>query len=69
MALKAMNDRLRDVQQDRDPVTHDPLAPHEQTKTEHGIDHSTTQIDPTQAKTAELAVESEEAEIGAALLL
>lgn len=69
MALKAMNDRLRDVQQDRDPATHDPLAPQQQAKTEHSMDHNTTQIDPTQAKAAELAVESEEAEIGAALLL
>ena len=68
MALKALKDRLRDVQQVRDPATHDPLAPQSQ-KTEHGMDHTTTQIDPTQAKAAELAVESEQAELGAALLL
>jgi hypothetical protein len=64
-----MNDRLRSVQQDRDPTTHEPLAPQSQARTEHGMDQSTTQIDPTQAKAAELAVESEEADIGAALLL
>jgi ATP-dependent exoDNAse (exonuclease V) alpha subunit len=69
MALKAMKDRLRDIHQDRDPATHDPLAPQEQAKTEHGKDHGTTQIDPAQAKAAELAVESEQAELGAALLL
>ena len=68
MALKALKDRLHDVQQDRDPATHDPLAPQSQ-KQEHGMDQGTTQIDPTQAKAAELAVESEQAEIGAALLL
>ncbi len=69
MALKAMKDRLRDVQQDRDPATHDPFAPQSQARTEHGMDRSTTQIDPTEAKAAELAVESEPAELGAALLL
>jgi ATP-dependent exoDNAse (exonuclease V) alpha subunit len=68
MALKALKDRLRDVQQDHDPATHDPLAP-QSPKREHGMDHGTTQIDPTQAKAAELAVESEQAELGAALLL
>jgi ATP-dependent exoDNAse (exonuclease V) alpha subunit len=68
MALKALKDRLRDVQQDHDPATQDPLAPQSQ-KTEHGMDHGTTQIDRTQAKAAELAVESEQAELGAALLL
>jgi conjugative relaxase-like TrwC/TraI family protein len=69
MALKALKDRLRDMQQDRDPATQDPLAPQSQARTEHGMDHSTTQIDPTQAKAGELAVESEQAELGAALLL
>ena len=68
MALKALKDRLREVQQDRDPATHDPLAPPSQ-KPEHGMDHGTTQIDPTQAKAGELAVESEQAELGTALLL
>lgn len=38
-------------------------------RAEHGMDHSTTQIDPTPVKTAEIAVESEEAELGAALLI
>ena len=69
MALKAIKGTLRDVQQERDPATHDPLAPQNQARTEHNMDHSTTQVDPTQAKAAELAVESEQAEFGAALLL
>ena len=69
MALKAMKEKLRDVQQDHDPATRDPLAPQNQARTEHGMDHGTTQIDPTEAKAAELAVESEPAELGAALLL
>jgi ATP-dependent exoDNAse (exonuclease V) alpha subunit len=69
MALKAIKDSVRDMQQDRDPATNDSLAAQQQTKTEHGMDHSTPQIDPTQAKAAELAVESEQAELGAALLL
>jgi conjugative relaxase-like TrwC/TraI family protein len=68
MALKAIKERLRDVQQERDPATHDPLAPQSQ-KPEHGMEHGTTQIDPTEAKAAELAAESEQAELGAALLL
>jgi len=68
-ALKALKDRVRDVQQDCDPATHDPLAPQSQAKAEHGMDHGTTQIDPTQAKAAELTIESEQAELGAALLL
>lgn len=33
------------------------------------MDHRTTEIDPTQAKAAELAVETEQAKLGAALLL
>ena len=69
MALKAMKGASRDVQQDRDPASNDPLAPQSQARTEHGMDQSTTQIDPTQAKAAELAVESQEAELGIALLL
>ena len=63
MALTAMKGVSRDVQQDRDTATHDPLAPQSQTNTEHGMDHNTTQIDPTQAKAAELAVESEGEEL------
>ena len=69
MELKAVKAKLRDMQQDRDPANHEPLAPQNQARTGHDIDHSTTQIDPTQAKAAELAVESEQAELGAALSL
>jgi conjugative relaxase-like TrwC/TraI family protein len=69
MALKAMNERLRDVRQEHAPANHDPLAPQQQANTEHDMDHGTTRIDPTQAKAAELVVESEPVEIGAALLL
>jgi hypothetical protein len=37
MALKAMKEKPRDIQQDRDLVTHDPLAPQEP-KPEHALD-------------------------------
>jgi conjugative relaxase-like TrwC/TraI family protein len=69
MALKAVKDTLRDMQQERNPANHDPLAPQNQARTEHGMDHSTTQVGPTRSQAAELAVESEPAELGAALLL
>ena len=44
-------------------------APQQQLQTEHGLDQSPTHIDSTQTQAAELAVEREEIELGAALLL
>jgi conjugative relaxase-like TrwC/TraI family protein len=65
MALDAIKERQRDIQQDRDPTTHDPLAP-QQPKSEYGMDQSSTQLETTQA--AELAVESEGEELAALLI-
>lgn len=67
MALKAIKERQRDIQQDRDPATHDPLAT-QQPKSEHGLDQSSAQLDTTQAKAAELAVESDGEEFAALLI-
>ena len=67
MALEAMKERQRDVQQDRDPTIPDPLAPQEQ-KSEHTVDQSSAQLDMTQATTSELAVESEGEELAAFLI-
>jgi ATP-dependent exoDNAse (exonuclease V) alpha subunit len=64
MALEATRNS-HDFQQERDGPTNDPFAH----QNDRSMVQSQTQIDPTQAKAAELAVESEEAEIGAALLL
>jgi len=68
MALEAMKERQRDIQQDHDSVTHDPLAPQEP-KSEHTLDQSSIQLDPSEAKAAELAVESDGEELGAAILI
>ena len=68
-ALEATRDNLGDIRKDRDRLTHDPLAPQQQLQTEHGLDQSPTHIDSTQTQAAELAVESQEIELGAALLL
>lgn len=69
MALEATRQKSHDVQQDRDGLTNDPLAPSHYQRNDRDMVQSPTPIDPTQAKAAELTVESEEAEIGAALLL
>lgn len=69
MALEATRDSLGDIRKDRDRLTHDPLAPQQQPQTLHGLDQSPTHIDSTQTQAAELAVESQEIELGAALLL
>ncbi|MEK6279179.1 MAG: MobF family relaxase [Acidobacteriota bacterium] len=69
MALEATRDDLRDMRKDRDRLTHNPLAPQQQLQTEHGLDQSPTHISSTQTQAAELAVESQEIELGAALLL
>jgi hypothetical protein len=68
MALEAMKARQRDIQQDRDSATHDPLAP-QKPKSEHTLDQSSVQLDPVQAQTAEHAVETDREELGAALLI
>ena len=69
MALEATRDNLHGMQKDRDQLTHDPLAPQQQLPTEHGLDQSPTHIDSTQTQAAELAVESQEIELGGALML
>jgi ATP-dependent exoDNAse (exonuclease V) alpha subunit len=61
MALEAMKNRSHGL-------TSDPFTPHDQ-HNDRGMGQRPTLFDPTQAKAAELAVESEEAEIGAAFLL
>jgi conjugative relaxase-like TrwC/TraI family protein len=68
MALGATNSKSRDLQQDRDELTNDHLAAHDETHNDHGMDQNSAQIDPTQAKAAELAVESESEEIAAFLI-
>ena len=68
MALEATNDKSRDLQQDRDGLSNDHLTAHEQTHNDHGMDQNSAQIDPTQAKAAELAVESEGQELSAFLI-
>ena len=67
MALEATNNKLGDLQQ-RDGLTNDHLTAHEQTHNDHSMDQNLAQIDPTQAKAAELAVESEGQELAAFLI-
>jgi ATP-dependent exoDNAse (exonuclease V) alpha subunit len=71
MALEATKSKSSGLQQDRNELTNDPLAMHEQSHNcrDHRMDQNSTQIDPTQAQAAELAVEGEEAELASALLL
>jgi hypothetical protein len=69
MTLEATMDDLHDRRQDRDQLPHDPLAPQQQLKTEHSLDQSPTHIDSTQTQAAELVVESQEIELGGALVL
>jgi len=68
MALEATNDKSRDLQQDRDGLSKDHLTAHEHTHNDHGMDQKSAQIDPTQAKVAELAVENEGQELAAFLM-
>ncbi|MEN3326549.1 MAG: hypothetical protein V7638_1356 [Acidobacteriota bacterium] len=68
MALEATNNKSRDLQQDRNGLTNDHLTAHEQTHKDRGMDQNSAQIDPTQAKAAELGVESESEEIAAFLI-
>src|SRR5690349_15784016 len=59
MALEATNSKSRDLQQDRDELTDDHLAAHDETHNDRNLDQNSDQIDATQGKVAELAVESE----------
>jgi conjugative relaxase-like TrwC/TraI family protein len=70
MALEATKGNSRDIQHDRNELTNDPFATHEQPHNErvHGINQNSPQIDPTQTQAAELAVESESEEIAAFLI-
>ena len=68
MALEATKSKSSDIQQDRDGLTNDRHTAHEETHNNHGMDQNSAQIDPTQAKAAELAVESESQELAAFLI-
>ncbi|HKU73993.1 MAG TPA: MobF family relaxase [Pyrinomonadaceae bacterium] len=70
MALEATKGNSRDIQQDRNELTNDPLATHEQPHNErvNGTNQNSPQIDPTQKQATELAVESESQEIAAFLM-
>jgi len=68
MALEATNSKSRDIEKDRDGLTNDHLTAHEETHKDHGMDQNSAQIDLTQAKAAELAVESESEELAAFLI-
>jgi len=68
MALEATKSNSCDLQQDRDGLTNNHLTAHEQTHNDHSMDQNLAQIDPTQAKAAELAVESEGQELAAFLI-
>jgi hypothetical protein len=68
MALEATKGNSRDLQQDHDTLTNDHLASYEQPHNDRGMDQNSAQIDPTQAKAAELAVESEGQELAAFLM-
>ncbi|HEX7295997.1 MAG TPA: ATP-binding domain-containing protein [Pyrinomonadaceae bacterium] len=68
MALEATYPKSRDIKQVRDELTNDHLTAHEETHNDHGIDKNSEQLDPTQAKVAELAVESQSEEIAAFLV-
>jgi ATP-dependent exoDNAse (exonuclease V) alpha subunit len=68
MALEATNSKSRDFQQDRDALTNDHLTAHDETHNDHGMDQNSAPIDPTQAKAAELAVESETQDLAAFLM-
>ena len=67
-ALEATNNKSGDLQQDRDGLANDHLTPDEQTHNDHGLDQNSVQIDPTQAKAAELAIESETQDLAAFLM-
>lgn len=68
MALEATTSKSGNLQQDRDGLTNDHHTAHEETQKDHGMDQNSEQLDPTQAKAAELAVESEGPELAAFLI-
>ena len=68
MALEATNSKSSDLQQDHYGLTNDRHTASEGTHNNHGMDQNSAQIDPTQAKAAELAVESEGQELAAFLI-
>ncbi len=68
MALEATKGNSRNLQQDHDALTNDHLASHEQTHNDRNLDQNSDQIDATQAKAAELAVESESQDLAAFLM-
>jgi hypothetical protein len=68
MALEATRDQSPDLQQDRHGLTNDHRTAYEETHNDHGMDENSAQIDPRQAKAAELAVESEGPELAAFLM-
>jgi conjugative relaxase-like TrwC/TraI family protein len=68
MALEATKGSSRNLQQDHDALTNDHLASHEQTHNDRNLDQNSDQIDATQAKAAELAVESESQDLAAFLM-
>src|ERR1051326_3134882 len=68
MALEATKGRSSDIQQDRDGLTNDRHTASQEIHNDHGMDQNSAQIAPTQAKAAELAVESESQELAAFLI-
>jgi conjugative relaxase-like TrwC/TraI family protein len=68
MALEATKGNSRNLQQDHDALTNDHLASHEQPHNDRNLDQNSDQIDATQAKAAELAVESESQDLAAFLM-
>lgn len=68
MALEATKSSSRDIQQDRDGLTNDHRTAHEETHNDPAMDQNSAQIDPTQARAAELAIESEGQELAAFLM-
>jgi hypothetical protein len=67
MALEATQSKSSDIQQ-REALTNNLHTAHEQTHNDRGKDQNSVQIDPTQAKAAELAIESEGQELAAFLI-
>jgi hypothetical protein len=68
MALEATRGNSRDKQQHCEDLTNDSLAAQEQHFIERSLNQSTTEIDATRVEATELAVETEDTELAAALL-
>jgi hypothetical protein len=69
LALEATNSKSRDIQQGDGLTSASRIARTTYNDRHCGMDQDSAQIDPTQAKATELAVESEDADLGAALLI